>query len=100
MEKDLILKYYKNNIVNYTDIINKGRQKENISLLRSSNKNLDKRDPFSDTAPLRLLMLVYVQKRLNLLFIDYLKTADLKTLEKSIDYLNDNVNELIDQKLL
>ena len=100
MTKDLILNNYKENIANYISIINHKREKENISYLRDSNKKLDKYDPFTTTAPLKTSMLIYIQKQLNLLFIEYLKTADLKALEKSVEYLNDNVNELIKQKLL
>ena len=82
------------------DKIKKGSQKENISALRNRNKRLDKYDPFMTTAPMKTLMSVYIQKKFNLLIIDYLKTADLETLKKSIEWLNDNVNELINQNLL
>lgn len=100
MKIDTIKNLYGQNIFKFMDMVHEGNIKEEIKYLRYCNKILDERNPFESCAPMKDVMMIYLQKQLNLLSIKYLKDENLESFKNEIEKLNDATNELINQGLL
>lgn len=100
MKIDTIKISYEQNILKLMDIIHEGETQAYILSLKRANKRLDEINPFSCVAPMREVMMIYLQKKINLLTIKYLKDENLESFKNDLEKLNDAANELIKQGLL
>lgn len=100
MKIDTIKNSYEQNIFRFMDMVHEGNTKEEIKYLRYCNKKLDEKNPFYSCEPMKLVMMIYLQKQLNLLSIKYLKDENLESFKNELKKLNDYANELINQGLL